>query len=447
MAYRVFLLSIAWFLFATVTLKAQQSAIRQLQLAETDTARVRILCDASFEYLNTEVDSSMYFAQEALRISMGMDNGDCQSRSLNAIGNALLQTGQHDKAFETYLSALRIAEKVKAMPRIAQTYANIGNMYINQGEYRLSMEYLFRAKPINDKNGDYDKLTINLVNIGVCYQYMDIPDSALHYFTLAYDLIRLQQITDYECSILYYIGTVYTDMKKPDIAARYFHLGLAKAKETQNQTIMSSCLQGLGHLMKAIHPDSALYYAQKSFEIAASNKYTAMSMNASKALYELYLAKGEKDSSLKYLKLRYDLQDSLFNYEKRRHVQMLTVQEQLREEEIRVMNARLEKERMQNVQYVGIASFIFSLFVLVIILSRRSVKPRVVEFVGLIALLLFFEFIALLLHPFIVRLAHHKPIFELMLLVGIALILIPAHHRLEQFVKEKVVRKQTHGKS
>jgi len=203
MKYHFVVLSIVSFIFSSFVMNAQQASPPELASAVSDSARVRLLCGASFEYLSTNIDSAMYFAQEALRISMSMDNGECKSRSLNAIGNVLLQTGQHDKALETYLSALRIAEKDKATDRIAQTYANIGNLYINQNEYRLSLDYLNRAKPINEKNKDYDKLTINLVNMGVCYQYLDIPDSALYYFHQGFEMSRLHKIPDYECSILY----------------------------------------------------------------------------------------------------------------------------------------------------------------------------------------------------------------------------------------------------
>ena len=234
---------------------------------------------------------------------------------------------------------------------------------------------------------------------------------------------------------------MFIDKKDFESAKRYFHLSIDEASRTNNQTILSSCLQGLGRAMRDEHSDSALYYARRSFEIASNNKYLSMSMNASKTLYEIYQEKGEKDSSLKYLKLRYDLQDSLFNYEKRKHVQSLTLQEHLREEEMKLLSAQQEKERMQNVQFLGIAAFILSLFVFVIILSRMAIKPRIIEFVGLIALLLFFEFIALLLHPYIVIWAHHKPIFELLLLVAIAAVLIPSHHKLDRFVKEKLARK------
>ncbi|MBK7588576.1 MAG: hypothetical protein IPI22_09700 [Bacteroidetes bacterium] len=189
-------------------------------------------------------------------------------------------------------------------------------MYINQGEYRLPLAYLFKAKKINETSKDYEKLTINLVNIGICYQYLDMADSALFYLNDALKLATEQHNEQVECSILYYIGTVYEDIKNSLMAKNYYSLSLTIAHKTSNQNMLSSVYKKLGGMMKNENPDSALFYTSKAYEIASNNKYYVMSMNASATLYELYMNAGNKDSSLKYLKIRYDLKDSLFNNEK-----------------------------------------------------------------------------------------------------------------------------------
>lgn len=421
---------------------AQSNTLQLLQRAETDTAKVRLLCVASFEKLNTNIDSAMYFAQEALRLAQNDDNQAGIAKSLNAIGNVLLQTGQHDKALETYLSALKKAEAAKSQASIAQTYSNIGNLYINQGEYRLPLAYLFKAKKINETSKDYEKLTINLVNIGICYQYLDMADSALFYLNDALKLATEQHNEQVECSILYYIGTVYEDIKNSLMAKNYYSLSLTIAHKTSNQNMLSSVYKKLGGMMKNENPDSALFYTSKAYEIASNNKYYVMSMNASANLYELYMNAGNKDSSLKYLKIRYDLKDSLFNNEKIKHIQTMTLQEQLRQNDLQQALEKQQKERMQNAQYIGIALFILGLFVLLIVLSHKKVKPSIIEYVGMIALLLFFEFIALYLHPYIEKWSHHKPVIALFILVCIASILVPSHHRLEKWVKEKLAKKK-----
>ena len=52
-----------------------------------------------------------------------------------------------------------------------------------------------------------------------------------------------------------------------------------------------------------------------------------------------------------------------------------------------------------------------------------------------------FEFLNLLLHPFLERITHHTPVFMLLGLVCIAALLVPLHHRLEKWTTNKLVEK------
>jgi hypothetical protein len=58
-----------------------------------------------------------------------------------------------------------------------------------------------------------------------------------------------------------------------------------------------------------------------------------------------------------------------------------------------------------------------------------------------IALLIVFEFLNLLLHPFLESITHHNPVLMLLALVCIAALLVPLHHRLEKWAAHKLVEK------
>ena len=75
-------------------------------------------------------------------------------------------------------------------------------------------------------------------------------------------------------------------------------------------------------------------------------------------------------------------------------------------------------------------------------LSRRHItNPRVIRFFGVVALLVVFEFLNLLLHPFLERITHHSPLLMLLALVGIAALLVPLHHRLEKWTIYRLIEK------
>jgi hypothetical protein len=69
------------------------------------------------------------------------------------------------------------------------------------------------------------------------------------------------------------------------------------------------------------------------------------------------------------------------------------------------------------------------------------INEKWVRFLGVLALLLVFEFINLVIHPWLERITHHSPALMLLILVGIASLLIPLHHRIEKWIDHKMVSK------
>ena len=59
----------------------------------------------------------------------------------------------------------------------------------------------------------------------------------------------------------------------------------------------------------------------------------------------------------------------------------------------------------------------------------------------IIALLIVFEFLNLLMHPFLERITHHNPVLMLLSLVCIAALLVPLHHRLEKWAVRRLLEK------
>ncbi len=52
-----------------------------------------------------------------------------------------------------------------------------------------------------------------------------------------------------------------------------------------------------------------------------------------------------------------------------------------------------------------------------------------------------FEFINLLIHPYLAAAAHHSPVLMLLVLVAIAALLVPFHHKLEHWITHRMIAK------
>ena len=103
---------------------------------------------------------------------------------------------------------------------------------------------------------------------------------------------------------------------------------------------------------------------------------------------------------------------------------------------------KTEEERQQNIQFALIAFSIITFVIIFLLLSRSFItNTKMIEFLGVIALLIVFEFLNLLLHPFLERVTHHSPILMLLALVCIAALLVPLHHKVEHWATAKLVEK------
>ena len=64
------------------------------------------------------------------------------------------------------------------------------------------------------------------------------------------------------------------------------------------------------------------------------------------------------------------------------------------------------------------------------------------EFMGMLGVLMLFEFIALLIHPYIEKWTHHNPVLMLLILVAVASLLVPLHHKMGHRVKEELANRR-----
>jgi hypothetical protein len=74
-------------------------------------------------------------------------------------------------------------------------------------------------------------------------------------------------------------------------------------------------------------------------------------------------------------------------------------------------------------------------------LNRKKVHPRYVEFTGILSLLLVFEYISIIIHPYIMEKTSHTPVLELLIFAVIAATLTPVHQRIERWWLRRLSRR------
>ncbi len=427
--------------------KAQSNIIdslsRLLRNEKEDSVRCILLTQLGYAYIYSKPDTSLQLARQGLAIARSRKFSKEEAWCLNLMGSAFRLTGNNPKALSFYLQALKKAESVDYKESLGSILSNIGIIYSFQGDYRKSLEYYFKAKVIDESLKDELSVGYDLVNLGDCYEKLNMLDSARYYTNLGYNIAVKKNDPTFIGFSLNNLGNIYSKMGQHAIALEYYRSGLPYLYETKSEESICESTLGMAKIFQQMDQnDSALYYAKRSMSIAQNAGFMMRVMYASNFLAEYYKKYHDVDSAYAYMSATITAKDSLYSQEKSRELQSLSFDETMRQVEIADAKAAADEERGRNIQYAIITITLIGFLILFLLLTNSViVNEKWIRFLGILGLLLLFEFINLLIHPFIGAITHHSPVLMLLISVVIASMLIPLHHKIEHWVTHKMVTK------
>ena len=357
----------------------------------------------------------------------------------------LTKNGDYPAALDLEFSTLPQFENSKDSFGISNTYYAIGATYLAAKDYLKAAEY--EKKVIYFAETGNDKILLSRIFNGIACIYGEgkMPDSGMFYAEKA---MRL----DADAGNFPQLAISTSSLGENYIAAGQYDVALPFLRRTEtfykqhgapSHYLNAYLKNDFAEVFLATKNfDSANYYAREALEVSVPFDVKDQSMRSYEYLYKSFEQTNSQDSLNKYFRLAMLTKDSLFNQEKIRNMQSLTFREDMHQQEIAAEKLKAEAEREQNVQYAAIALGILILITLFLLLSRTIiVNEKVISFFAILGLLIIFEFINLLIHPWLAHFTHESPVLMLLALVAIAALLIPVHHRLEHWIKGKLVEK------
>jgi hypothetical protein len=238
------------------------------------------------------------------------------------------------------------------------------------------------------------------------------------------------------------LGEYYSTLGDSSLSLENLRKSLVYSKRDKRNFRIADAHQQLADEFKKLGlKDSSIYHAQRTYEISKTANLQATLMSSCLTLSGWFEDTNDKES-LRYYKLAMVAQDSLFNQDKSRQIEALSMNESIRQREVEAQRLKEEEERKHNIQYAGIVLGLVVFILLFLLLSHSViVTQRLIKFLGILALLILFEFINLVIHPVLGNLTHHSPLLMLIFLVALAAVLIPLHHKLEELVVHKLIDK------
>jgi tetratricopeptide (TPR) repeat protein len=412
----------------------------QLARSMSDTAKAGLLGYLCFHYAFVSPQKGLSYGQQGLHLSQQLEYKRGIAYCNQSLSFCLWVMGNFNEALQAALRSLYQYEELKDYPRIGYSYLALANIYRETGDYKKGLQEANKAMRIYDSIQFPQKVAYAVT--GSIYERAGQLDSALKYIQKAYELDIILNSGKWGW-LVHVLGNIHAKIKNYDVALAYYKIALSLTLRSKEPKDIVDIYNSIAALYKETgKKDSAIFYANAIVQRWRGTAYQQGLLQAANTLAEVYQTINQRDSVIKYLQLSVALNKELFTLEKEREFQNLTFNEQLRRKEKEQTAILLNKERKRNLQLLGIAAFIIILIVGVIVLSRKRTLLKSALYLGLLSVLLIFEFINLLAHPWIESVTHHNPILTLLILVMLASILIPAHHYLEALVKKKLVRKR-----
>jgi tetratricopeptide (TPR) repeat protein len=401
--------------------------------------------DLAVSLFLTGLDKDPYLTMETGQalLKQGLENND-QTREAAAyciLGTGLRVSGNPIRGLETQQKALQLAEKANNFSLLAMVKNQMAHTYRDREEWESAFK-LYSAALNDAAKGKNEVIKIwPLMNLGVCYLNLNKLDSALKYLQRAYELSITINQWDLPY-MLWNLGSVHSKMGNALLAVSYFKMSIQMSEDSKRFRQLCFAYTELGeHFQRMNQQDSCIFYLKKALIAVDHTPFFFMSVKPAKMLTDIY-ERSNCDSTLKYAGIYKIANDSVFSNKINQQIQVLTFDEEFRQQELTNDRINAEKHRKQNIQYALIAACIITFIILFLLFSRSIVaNERLISFFGILGLLVVFEFINLLIHPWLSSFTHESPVLMLLALVLIASLLIPLHHRLEKWINERMTEK------
>jgi len=436
-------LIILFFLFTISSAFAQKRLgdkfIKEIKQQKTDSLQTNTL----IAWMDIEesgiYDLGTFYPKEVIAIGQKEKN-----TNVEAIGQVLLgyyfHTNENEpKALEHFLKALQLGEQQNNARVMLRLYY-FTSFYDNTNR----LKYLQKVNELAKQTKELNWQILASLETGKSYLYKNQYDLALQHLQRAYEItLKFKKGFDVDVMILTSLGYTYNRLHNPTLALAYFRLGLqAVCKINTNQELMMAYNGLASYFKETNNTDSTFYYATKLYKLTESNPSSGQKAEASQMLYEIYKGRGDAGNALKYFEIFTTAKDSLNSIAKTKKIEGLLMLEKERQKELTEKRVQEEERNNRNLQYSAIALGLICFVILFLLLSQTViVNQKLISFLGTLALLIIFEFLNLLFHPYLGDVTHHSPILMLIAMVCIAALLVPLHHKIEHIVVHKLTEK------
>lgn len=351
-------------IFICSNLFAQQTSTNTAHINSVDTTQILELLKASKQLQWQDSYQCLAYADQALELSRQLDFKKGIALANNLKGFCFWSFGDNDLAITAAMEALEIGNAKHDAFIQAESYYILARGYMDLSENIKANESIAKAENIARQRNNWEQLC-SIYNLRGVIKFIEKQkDSALFYYTKAYDLGKSHGVNPINFPrIISNIGECYEE--NPTIAFSYFNQALVLAKETNNKISEASITGIIGQTyLKLNDLQRAETHLQVALQLARKLGLRRVMRHAYGGMVEIKRKQGKGDEAVQYLQQYYAVRDSLLNTSKMRQIVELEAKHelQLKEQQVQLL---VNEKRIQTLwKNILIALVILLLFTL-----------------------------------------------------------------------------------
>ncbi len=356
---------------------------------KTDTVEINKLLNRSLQLRNTNPDSSIILARQAIELSDAIKHQPGKALGFKHIGAVYYDRGDYQDALDYFTRSLRVFEIQKDTSGISNLQNNIGSVHNSIGDYPTALEYFINSLRNGEIAEDSLRIGTALLNIGTVYsEDEETYSDAIENYRRSIDIFEkieyvqgyavaninfgewylkveqpgeavpyledaLKVFQDYGVDPsppLNFLGQAHLGLKQYDLAEKYHKEALVAAQDKENMPEESKAYLGLGnmYLQSGSYP-MAIDFFRKGLDLSDKTKVLKDRKELYDGLAKAYSAIQDYENAFSAQQKFAEVQDSIRSTGYAKQMGNLSVQFGLEtaEKEIELLNAKNELNQIQ----------------------------------------------------------------------------------------------------
>lgn len=329
--------------------KFPADSLQHLIDAEPDNIKkAELLCELSLSLRSSDFERSLQAAKEAEDLAKSEQRPALEAKAILFQGVGIYFQGNHDKALEQYLRALKLYESIQDKQGMAIVLNELGTLYKKQNDLDKSQQSFQQALDLSTAITDSVQIANSMNNLGIVYELRKDFDKAMDLYLKSAVIKEKLNDKNGVCYNLDNIGHLLGLTGKYDEARIYFDQAIALRKELGDQMGLAISLNNMGELLHEKGDiDLARQYLLESLVISTAIDFKDLRRHTLSVMADGYKAQRKFEEALNYYTQSTALKDSIYNERRSKQIEELKSQYEAdkKEQEIEFLKQQNIKNR------------------------------------------------------------------------------------------------------